>query len=285
MAGTPSTTVDYRVRWKPGGVVPGMHRGTQAGIGHELRASVPFHAHPDPRRLDLRSSLRDPYQRLWVHDCQQSVALKLYVLADVSASMTYQGRQDKFAQLQTLVATLAHSAWRSGDRFGMLAADEQLREELSLPARLNRSAGEWLQQRLRRFQPQGCGAQGLLQAAARLPGRRALVFLISDFHWPQALLPQLLQALAAHDVVPLVLWDTLETPPMRRHGLARLRDPETGAQRSYWLRPALQPLFEQAYAQRRQQLQAQFQRAGRRALFIDGPFTPQLLNAYFREAL
>lgn len=285
MAASPSTTVDYRVRWKPSGVVPGMHRGTQAGIGHELRASVPFHAHPDPRRLDLRSSLRDPYQRLWVHDCQQSVALKLYVLADVSASMSYKGRQDKFAQLQALVATLAHSAWRSGDRFGMYAADEQLREELSLPARLNRSAGEWLQQRLRRFTPEGRGAQGLLQAAARLPGRRALVFLISDFHWPAPLLPALLEALAAHEVVPLVLWDPLETPPIRRHSFVRLRDPETGAQRSYWLRPALQEALQQAYAERRQQLQRCFQNAGRRALFLDQAFTPQLLNAYFREQL
>lgn len=277
--------VDYLVQWKPGGVLPGLHRGSQAGVGHELRAVVPFDSHPDPRRLDLRATLRDPYRRLWVRDFKQSLALNVYVLADVSASMAFNGRHDKFAQLRDIAATLARSAWRSGDRFGLFAADEQLRSELSQPARRNRSAADVLDRRLRRFQPRGRSARGLLQAAAQLPARRALVFLLSDFHWPDADLQALLQALTRHDVVPIVLWDAAEAQEIPARGLARLRDPETGRLRSLWLRPALQDKLRAAYEARRQRLQALCLRAGRRPFFVAGEFQPWQLSRYFREAV
>lgn len=277
-------TVDYRVRWKPGGVLPGAHRGSHAGAGHELRAVVPFNDHPDPRRLDLRATLRDPYQRLWVRDFKQNAALKVYVLADVSASMAYHGRRDKFALLRRIVMTLAHSSWRSGDRFGMFAADENLRPELSLPARINRGAADWLDRRMSRFEPAGRSARGLLQAVPQLPARRALVFLISDFCWPEQDLVAILKALAHHDVVPMVLWDPAEADDIPARGIARLRDAETGRLQFVWLRPALREKLRAAYRARRERLIQRCHHAGRRPFFVLDDFEPRQLTRYFMEA-
>lgn len=277
-------TVDYRVQWKPGGVLPGSHRGAHAGSGHELRALVPLNDHPDPRRLDLRASLRDPYQRLWVRDFKQNSALKVYVLADVSASMAYRGRYDKFELMRRITMTLAHSAWRAGDRFGMFAADEKLRRELSLPARINKGAAQWLDRRMGQFQPQGRSALGLLQAVPQLPGKRALVFLISDFGWPEADTRAILRALSHHDVVPVVLWDPAEDRDIPRWGIARLRDSETGASRFVWLRPKLHDKLRAAYQARRDALLQLCREAGRRPFFVLGDFDAAQMTRYFLEA-
>jgi uncharacterized protein (DUF58 family) len=276
--------VDYRVQWKPGGVLPGSHRGAHAGSGHELRALVPLNDHPDPRRLDLRATLRDPYQRLWVRDFKQNSALKVFVLADVSASMAYRGTRDKFELMRRITMAIAHSAWRSGDRFGMFAADEQLRRELSLPARINKGAAQWLDQRLRRFELRGRSALGLLQAAAQLPGKRALVFLISDFGWSEADTRAILRALTQHEVVPIVLWDAAEDRDLPRWGIARLRDSETGRSRFIWLRPKFGERLRAAYQARREQLLRLLRESGRRPFFVLNDFDPAQLTRYFLEA-
>jgi len=277
-------TVDYLVQWKPGGVLPGSHRGAHAGSGHELRALVPLNDHPDPRRLDLRATLRDPYQRLWVRDFKQNSALKVYVLADVSASMAYRGRYDKFELMRRITMTLAHSAWRSGDRFGMFAADEQLRPELSLPARINKGAAQWLDRRMSGFQPRGRSALGLLQAVPQLPGKRALVFLISDFCWPEADTRAILRALTHHEVVPVVLWDPAEDRDIPRWGIARLHDSETGQSRFVFLRPALRDKLRDAWRVRRDDLLRLCREAGRRPFFVLDDFDPAQLTRYFLEA-
>lgn len=276
--------IDYRVHWKPGGVLPGSHRGAHAGSGHELRALVPLNDHPDPRRLDLRASLRDPYQRLWVRDFKQNSALKVYVLADVSASMAYRGRRDKFELMRRITMALAHSAWRSGDRFGMYAADEQLCRELSLPARINKGAAQWLDRRLSAFEPKGRSAIGLLQAVPQLPGKRALVFLISDFGWPEDDTRRVLRALNHHEVVPVVLWDAAEDRDIPRWGIARLRDSETGRSRFLWLRPQLRARLQAAYAARHEALTRLCRDAGRRPFFVLDDFDPAQLTRYFMEA-
>lgn len=280
-----SSLVDYRVRWKPGGVLPGAYRGTVAGSGNELRAVVPLTDYPDPRRIDMRTTLRDPFQRLWVRDFKQATALKLFVLADVSASMNFRGLHHRYALLREIAGTLANSAWKGGDRFGFLAADERARPELSLPARVNRSAADWLERRFAGFVPGGRSARGLLDTLAELPTRRALVFVISDFLWPEADLRELLRRVTHHDLVPVVLSDPAEAEQIPMRGFAALRDAETGERRFVWLRPGLRERLMRAQTERRARLDAICRAAGRRPFYVHGGFDPRQLTRYFMEVV
>ena len=63
---------------------------------------------------------------------------------------------------------------------------------------------------LRAWRPLGRSARALHDAHRHLPRQRALVFLVSDFHLPLADVAQVLASLAAHDVVPVVLWQPAE---------------------------------------------------------------------------
>lgn len=275
--------VEYRVRWKTSGLRPGAFRGMHAGAGDRIRGSMPLHANADPRRLDLRATIRDPFGGLWVREFEQSSALKIVVLADVSASMSYVGRYDRREQLRRAAVAIAQTAWRNGDAFGFFAAGEAPVRSLALPVRVNRGAAVWVDRRLSQFVPSGDSALGLVRLVPQLPHRRALVFVISDFLWAESDAERLLHALAHHAVVPIVLRDPAESDAVHRRGIATLRDLETGERRFVWLRPGLIESMRARHAARDARLAHTFHRAGAAPFFVRGRFDPAGLTRHFLE--
>ena len=76
----------YKIDWRSKSHLPGHHRSNQSGGGIEFRGNVPLLSSPDPRRLDIRSSLSDPFDQWFVRSFRQRSQVPVYVLADLSAS-------------------------------------------------------------------------------------------------------------------------------------------------------------------------------------------------------
>ncbi|MGH8751708.1 MAG: DUF58 domain-containing protein, partial [Burkholderiales bacterium] len=244
----------YKISWRARGAHPGHHRGMQSGGASEFRGHAPLLAHPDPRRLDLLASLRDPFSEWRVRVYSQKSSIPVYLIADVSASMGFGGVKRKLDVLADFTAALGYSAYRTGDRFGFIGCDETVRQDFLLPPTFARGAGvEWAG-RLRAFSAAGKNAAGLTQAHHFLGRTRALIFLSSDFHFPLDFLDSVLTSLARHDVVPLVLWDRAEYEQLPPSGLAWVQDSESGRRRLLWLRPWLQEKILDAFARRRRAL-------------------------------
>ena len=239
----------------------------------------------DARRLDIRASLRDPFERWQVRVFNQRSAVPVVLLADLSASMAVHGQFDKWRTLQRFAQALAWSVGRNGDLFSFVGCDDHVREDLFIPPTQRKSALLELDQRLAAARPQARqGAAGLLQAASWLPHRRALVFLVSDFHFPLATSQALFDSLRMHDVVPVVLWDPVETHVPKGRGLLRLQDSETGRQRLVWLRPALRERWLAAIRQRRHDLRQLCEGRGRPPLILEGAFDADRITHYFHAA-
>lgn len=270
----------YRIPGRATGVRPGAHPSRQAGDGQCFRHLAPFLAYPDPRRLDLRASVTDPFETWRVRLYEQRSAIAVYALADLSGSMDFRGAHPKMAVLADFIEGLAASVHRSGDALGLLAAGERLHPEFCLP--LSRLPGPAFQlaAKLRRFRPHVSDCRGLAQAGRRLPGRRCLVFLLSDFHWPLSQIRDLLAGLSRHDMVPVVLWDEGEALP-GASGLARLADLEGGGQRLMLLRPALRERLAERLRQRRERLVRLFRQFGREPLFLTHGFDADRVTRYF----
>ncbi|HOY71312.1 MAG TPA: hypothetical protein PL131_11780 [Methylotenera sp.] len=277
--------IHYRIRWKPAGNQPGSKRGQSAGMGDQLRALVLLRDHPDPRRLDLRTSLRDPFERLWVRDFYLNTALNVIVLVDASASMAYVGRSNRMAVAQDISAQLALSAYRSGDAFGVYLANQNILKNGVLPPRMNRSAYWWVKQHFAQIAPSGENADGLLQVAAQLSKRRSLVFVVSDFRWEAGKLKALLKTLRHHDVVPLVLRDPAEYDAMPTSGIATLQDAETGATRFVWMRNGLIEKVRNARLAHWGQIDATCRTYGCKPLLVHGEFENAQLTRYFMERM
>ena len=94
------------------------------------------------------------------------------------------------------------------------------------------------------------------------------------------MLDRLLSGLALHTVVPVVLWDSAEGQAPR-YGVARLFDPETGAQRLLLLRPGLARRLEAAVAGRARALTERCARFGLAPLFLRDRFDANAVTRYF----
>jgi len=280
---TKNALIHYRILWKPTGNQPGAKRGSSAGIGDQLRALVLLRDHPDPRRTDLRASMRDPFEQIWVRDFNLNASLKVIVLADASASMGYQGTVNRLAVTEDITSQLALSAYRSGDAFGFYAANSEMINKLTLPPRINRSAWLWVKQHLSTLEPSGNNADGLLKVSSLLPKQRCLVFVISDFRWTKDKTAKLFKALNHHDVVPIVLQDPSEIDQIPNRGIATLQDMETGRTQFVWMRPALKTQIAKARIEHIKTLQDTSRIYGYKPFLVKGKFKPESLTQYFME--
>lgn len=282
----------YRMSGTVRGPRPGFHRSPGGDQGMEFRGHARLMDSPDARRLDLRASLLDPLALLagqyLVRLHAQRKAIDVTLVADLSASMAFEGRSSRREVLASFAETLAWSAWRLGDRFAFVGCDEKvLTTPRVLPSRAM-GLGPPLGQALRGHRAadgRGRGAQGLLQVPSHLGQRRGLVFLVSDFHLDDALIGRVLDGLALHDVVPVVTWDRDEFAPTNAggRGLMMLRDPEDGSRRLLWWRPALRERFETARAARRESLSRLFRAHRLRPLFIEGAFDADAVSRHFQQ--
>ena len=241
----------YRIPWRTSGVRMGAHRSHLTGSGGLTRDIVPLAAFPDPRRIAVRASLSDPFERLLVRRAEQPSAIDLAVLVDVSASMAFEGRCDKIGLAADLAEALAICTQRTGDTFSLYPFDREVRQDLLLRKTLSRGAHSEAIERLRNFTPERPGTDGIGEAGAAIAGSKKLVFLISDFLWPEEAARAAAEALAFHDVVPIELRDSLELDGLPDWGLLNLRDLESGRHRLVAMRPKLKARWrEQRKSQR-----------------------------------
>lgn len=273
--------IHYRVAGAVRGHFPGRHRSGGGAIGFEFRGHAPLHDAPDPRRLDLHASLRDPMQNWLVRLNSERRAIPVTMVADLSASMGFEGEHRKLDVVADFAESLAWSAWRNADSFGFVGCDTGVIQAFLQPQTRVRRAGSNLAHALRTLQPTGPHAQGLLQAHAHLSRQRSLIFLVSDFHLPPALVGSVLDSLAAHDVVPVVVWDPREFSLGAVQGLAHVVDPETNQRRLVWWRPALRQRWDDAHAARRAALAQLFRARRLLPLFIDRGFDADAVTRYF----
>ncbi|MEX2495189.1 MAG: DUF58 domain-containing protein [Woeseia sp.] len=270
----------YRLARRTRGLNPGAHPGTQRGGGMEFRGHASLLTAADPRRFDIAAGLRDPFRQVMVRVYTQRGSVPVRVIADLSASMGFSGHCRKMDLLADFTASLALSAHRCGDPFAFTGCDSTPREDFVLPLTRSRAAGAALAVKLRDLEPSGVDSMGLLAAVEQMPAARALVFLVSDFHFSLDAVNALLAGLALHEVVPVVLRDSAEevTP---RHGIARVYDPETAAERTLLLRPALAQRLKQAAASRDLALTRACAAYGLTPLFLRDRFEADTVTRYF----
>lgn len=216
----------------------GPHASSEVGGFGVFRDQAPFLCYPDARRIDIRASLRDPFEQVYVRRFEQRQSVDVIAIVDVSASMGFLGACRKFALACEGTESLAYSATKIGDRFGLIACDQAVRKNVLLLPTRSRGLALRSTWRLREERPDGKSAEGFFAAAKTLGATRKLVFLISDFRWPQPLLERVFDAFALHDTTPLVILNSAEEAPPA-WGLLELINSESGARKLWAMRPSL----------------------------------------------
>ncbi|KWT65223.1 DUF58 domain-containing protein [Hyphomicrobium sulfonivorans] len=276
----PPPDLPYQLAWRSSEVRAGAHRGKREGAGGFFRDVAPLLRSPDPRRLDLRVSARDPFEGLHVRRFEQKATVTVYALVDVSASMGFRGASDKMRIAADLCAALASAVRRAGDAFGLIGCDAEVQKELTFLATRARGSEVEMLRRLRNFTPRGAGTGGMVDAAALVGGGRKVIFLISDFYMPRPEIEAIFGALARHDIIPIVLSDTAELERLPRWGLLSLTDLEVGRRRLVVMRPRLWEAWQRRSGRRRADLKSIAGRYGRTPFVVEDRIDWERLSGY-----
>lgn len=263
----------YNINWRSRSYHAGATLTGHHGNGSDFAGFAPLLSCPDPKRIDIRASVRSTPRQWLVRTYLERAAIHVYAVVDLSSSMRFQGHDQLRQQVTEFVSSLAWSATRQGDAFGMRGAHDTPQAVWQVMPTFQPATAQGVAQKITRYWQDATvnaaekvhGAAGIPAAIESLGARRALVFLLSDFYWPDALMQQVLKAAQAHDVVPVVLRDRAATTGLPAFGWARLRDMETGEERSWMLRRRLHQQIAAYGQQQAQALDAQFLKAGTRA--------------------
>jgi uncharacterized protein (DUF58 family) len=271
----------YRIPWKSSSAHFGDHRGTQRGLGFEYKGNVPLVDYPDARRMDLRQTLRDPYEQVQVKLFNQDNTTPIFVVCDLSSSMQYKGRQRKLDKAIEISASIACSAYEARDVFSFIGYDRHVIEDLLLPMSHNLHQSLELIASLRDIAKMRVGSEGILEVPEFLSQNKGLVFWISDFHMPLELIEQTMNAMSKHQIIPVVLWEAQEYSKLPKFGFGTMIDPETGLNRTIFFRESVTEKFQQAFIERKEQLEKIFTSFESPALFIENEYKPEIMSHYF----
>jgi uncharacterized protein (DUF58 family) len=273
----------YHISWRSRSRRPGRHKSNQRGMGMEFRGHTTLLSYPDPRRIDIRQTIRDPMEQVYVRIFNQKSATPVFVLNDLSGSMQYGVPHTKLTTAAEITRSVAQSATRNGDPVAFVGFDDELRDEwLSTLSARPHSMLE-LADRLENHLPGEVGAGALIDSARLLPRERALIFLVSDFHMPLAQLEEALLLMLRHHIVPVVLWNSSEYKDLPEFGITSINDPETGERRTLFLRAAYRQQILDTFAARRQAIEDLFMKFDMQPFFVEDRFDADLLTDYFHQ--
>lgn len=273
----------YQIGWRSRGRHAGRHASAQRGLGMDFVGHAPLISYPDPRRIDLRLTLRDPMEQVYVRIYNQRSAVPVFVACDLSGSMGFSGHTNKLRIAAEITASAAQSASRVHDPFGFIGFDEQVRDEWRVPSSTRVQPAYLLADALEHYRPPHVGGQGILEVSHYLPRERSLVLLVSDFHMPLETVEEALIAMQRHHIVPIVLWDAAEYSAIPEFGLTHVTDSETGEKRTLLLRKSTHARIQAAFAERRAALEALLMRYDRPPFFIEQGFDADAFTEYFYQ--
>lgn len=274
---------EYVIPWKSSSVQLGDHRGTQRGIGLEYRGNVNLVDHPDARRMDIRQTIRDPFEQVQVRQFNQESTTPIYAVCDLSSSMQFKGAQKKLDKAIEISTAIAHSAYQIGDLFSFIGYNAKVLEDYTLPLSRNLHQTTEVIAELQHYQLMRVGSEGILDVPNYLGQNRGLVFWISDFHMPLSVIEQTLTAMSLHRVIPVALWDDQEYKKLPKFGFETFIDPETGQNKTLFLRNEVRAEFIKKFHERRLSLEALFLKFDCPALFIHGDYKAEIMTNYFEQ--
>ena len=218
--------LEIRARHLADDMFAGSYRSVFKGAGIEF-SEVRRYSPGDPiGNIDWNVTARAGFPHVKEHVDERQLTVLLAV--DISGSVEF-GSLDKRKQdvAAEVAGLLAFSAIRNNDMVGlMLFADDV---EMYIPPEKGRKQGLRVIREMLHHQPRSRGTNiaGSLEFISRVLTRRAIVFLLSDFHDRDYLRPLAIAA-RRHDLVAVRLIDPRERdlPPV---GLIEVVDAEDGS--------------------------------------------------------
>lgn len=260
---------DYYVRWHSSHHDLGMWPGKQAGGVAEFETISEYELGDNPRSINWPATARTGGHTILKNTRITEAKISLFLLVDLSRSMDFGTvRVTKRRLAAEISASLVHAAWRCRDQVGFIAYGSEV--DVMWPLRNPKDYRLLIPKKILETRSSGKTGMGLAEAVSKLPVKRSLVFLISDFQEPIKEIKNALKSFVfRHDVIPVILSDLREKVLPKRRCLTVLKDLETGCRKTIWLGGTRKRLaFKKQSEEREEQLRAFFKRLGMEPLWV-----------------
>ena len=271
----------YKKRKLARSSIPGGHSSSIRGSGMIFDRLVSLVENPDPRRLDIRASLRDPFEQWRVREFRQKAAIPVMAILDLSASMSFYGEEKNILFLKDFLNSLQRSTHVMGDRMGLIGFDKVVRKEWIFQVSQKRIIDEKKIIDLFKNLKLGKGHSGIKKLHLWLPREPGLVFFLSDFHFSLNLFNDFLTNTNRHEIVPVVIQDKAEVCGWPIRGLSVLSDSESGKKRLVWIGEEWRAKLKESYNTRNSKIREICNKHGISPLFMNGRFEAKNVSSYF----
>ena len=115
---------DYHISWKTRGHHPGQHKSDQRGMGIEFAGHSNLLDYPDPRRIDLRQTIRDPLEQIYVRIFNQRSSTPVMIASDLSSSMNFGLEKTKLRFASEISKVISNSVSTRSDAIGFIGFND-----------------------------------------------------------------------------------------------------------------------------------------------------------------
>ena len=276
-------TFDYHINWRTKGHHPGQHKSNQRGMGIEFAGHSNLIDYPDPRRIDIRQSMRDPLEQIYVRIFNQRSTTPVMVVTDLSSSMNYGLKRTKLNLASEIGTVISNSVISRSDALGFIGFNEHTETKWWSPLSYRPHKTQLLIKRLKDHNSIGSGHKGIKNIFRIIPRDHTLIFLISDFHMPIKDIEHSLSRLTKHTIVPIILWNRSEYEDLPRFGIISITDPESGLEKTIFLRKTMLKKIKDQFKRRKKELEKIFLKYNSPPFFVNDRFEALEMTKYFNE--
>ena len=193
---------NYSISWRSKNYRYGNHLSSKIGNDFEYSGSQNFNEHPDLSSIDIKNSITDPYENIFVKTFNLNNPVNLVALCDISSSMFTVEKNN--STIKILAKIIAASAVEHGDIFSMVCYNDALKNNFFLePSNNIFNINRWIDALV--LEGPRATSDDVAGITHKMPYEKSLVFWISDFHHRHERIDTMIDQLSNHHVIPVYL--------------------------------------------------------------------------------
>ena len=273
---------NYSISWRSKNYRYGNNLSSKIGNDFEYSGSKNFNDHPDLSSIDIKNSITNPYEHIFVKTYNLNNPINLIVLCDISSSIFATKENDSI--IKKIAKIIALSAIEHGDLFSMLCYNDDTQNNFYIEPNNNiQFIYQWINKLT--FVGDRTACEKVENIVKQMPSEKSLVFWISDFHLSHDHINKMLDQLSNHHVIPIYLSTENEIKSLPNYGFRSFIDSELNEEREIFLRPKVKDQLLLDYKESKRKILQMFSRKQLRELEVDSNFNLNDIQKYFMSTV
>ena len=273
---------NYSISWRSKNYRYGNHLSSKIGNDFEYSGSKNFNDHPDLSSIDIKNSITDPYENIFVKTFNLNNPINLVALCDISSSMF--AMKENNSLIKQLSKLIASSAVEHGDMFSMICYNDAIKNNLFLePCNNVHNINQWIDKLV--FADTRATSENLSDIVQKVPNEKSLVFWISDFHHSYERIDTMIEQLSNHHVIPVHLSTEQEIKRLPNYGFTNFMDSELNVEREIFLRPKIKDKLLSDYKEGKEKIFQIFAKNQLMHLELNNGIDMNVIQQYFMRAV